>query len=63
MLELVEKETEELSGIETARFGLLVFVKDTDGEKIVGGKGDTIVLWRLFDHDPSYRLARRFKLL
>lgn len=62
MLELVENER-EVSGIETARLGLLAFVKDTDGEKIVGGKGDTIVLWRLFDQDPSYRLARRFKLL
>lgn len=61
--ELVEKDSEELSGMETARFGFPDFVKETVGEKIVGAKGETIVLGRLFDHDPSYRLARRFKLL
>lgn len=61
--ELVEKASDEWTGIDTARFGFFVLVKETVGEKIVGAKGETIVLGRLFDHDPSYRLARRFRPL
>lgn len=61
--ELVEKASDELSGIDTARFGFPVLFRLTVGEKIVGAKGEIIVLGRLFDHDPSYKLARRFRLL
>jgi hypothetical protein len=42
--ELVDKESEPLFGMLTARLGFCDFVKETVGEKMVGGKGETIVL-------------------
>lgn len=43
-LEFDDKESEPLFGMFTARLGFCVFVNETVGEKIVGGKGETIVL-------------------
>lgn len=43
-LELGDTESELVVGILTARLGFCVLVKETVGEKMVGGKGETIVL-------------------
>lgn len=43
-LELVDRHSEPLFGMVTARLGFCDFVKETAGEKMVGGKGETIVL-------------------